>query len=273
MLVTCVLLGWPTLALAGAPALVTTARGAVQVLAGDAAHEAPTPPFVLEDGQKLKLADGALVVVLFEGHATQIEGPASVDQGAFKAQASQPVEGVDVLDEILGRHVSTAPAGASRGGGDVFLVRPVPGSALTALHTVTWRCAACGNEQVTVSNLLTGDKVWSGAAKGSIAYGGPPLGAGAYAVTLGGPDFAFTVIDDSRRTAATRAAEAARTAGAAMNNADEAARTSVEASVWLQAGLPTDALYVIDRARAAHPDDKGLETLQETFERRAGLPP
>ncbi len=257
---------------APSPALVTTARGAIRVTIGEAAHEAPAPPFLLEPGQLLELAEGALVVVLFEGAATQVFGPARVDHAALKQQPTAVKEGVDVLDELLGRHVSTAPAGVTRSG-DVQLVRPVPGSALTAPRALSWRCGGCGEQAVTISDLLTGDEVWRGRGDDEVDYGGPPLSAGAYALTLQGRDFAFTVIGDAQRRTAERAAQAARQAAAELAGADLGARTSVEASVWLHAGLASDALYVVDEALVAHPDDASLIALRRALEQRAGLAP
>jgi len=262
----------PTLAEA-APALVTTTRGGVEVVAAGTPHPAPAAPFVLQEGETLKVADGGLVVLLYEGHATQVSGPATLDHAGLKRPATTTQAGVDVLDELLTRHVSTAPTGASRGGGSATLVRPVPGSALATAHDLAWRCDGCGEQQVAVHDLLTGDVVWTGKGTEAVTYGGPALGAGAYAVVLQGRDYAFTVIDEAERTKVKSVVEVARSAAAGLDGEDPAMHASIEAAVWFQAGLPSDGLWVVDQALKAHPADPGLVELRATLERRAGLAP
>jgi len=262
-------------ALAASPAMVTTARGPVTLVTGQETRQAPPPPFLLEEGQSLALGEGALVVVLFEGSATQVEGPASVDHASLQPTQQVTRAGVDVLDELLARRVSTAATGASRGVGDIRLVRPVPGSTVLAPATIAWRCEGCGAQEVEIHDLLEDRSIWSGSGTGAVAYGGPALGPGVYSVVLDGRDHAFTVVEPEQRTKAERAVTAAREAATAMaaGGADPAAEVSVVASVFLQAGLPSEALYAIDQALEAHPDDASLLQLRETFESRAGLAP
>jgi len=244
-------------------------------VAGDETQKAPPPPFLLEEGQSLTLGEGALVVVLFEGNATQVDGPASVDHTSLQPPQRVTRAGVDVLDELLARRVSTAATGASRGVGDIHLVRPVPGSTVLAPATIAWRCEGCGSQEVEIHDLLEGRSLWTGTGTGAVQYEGPALGPGAYSVVLGGRDYAFTVVEPEQRTKAERAVEAAREAAKALvaGGADPAAQVSVVASVFLQAGLPSEALYAIDQALEAHPGDAALLQLRETFEARAGLAP
>ncbi|MBW2254695.1 MAG: hypothetical protein JRI25_08880 [Deltaproteobacteria bacterium] len=262
-------------AAAASPAMVTTARGPVQLVTADEAHEAPPPPFLLEEGQSLTLGEGALVVVLFEGSATQVAGPTSVNHTSLKPPQQTTRAGVDVLDELLARRVSTAATGASRGVGDIRLVRPVPGSTVIAPVSIAWRCDGCSAQEVQIHDLLEGRTVWSGTGTDAVQYAGPALGPGAYAVVLDGRDYAFTVVEPEERVRAEQAVGAAREAAKEMvaGGADIAAHTSVVASVFLQAGLPTEALYAIDLAVEAHPDDASLAELRATFEARAGLAP
>jgi hypothetical protein len=265
----------PAQAAAASPAMVTTARGTVQLVTGEETRDAPAPPFLLEEGQSLSLDEGALVVVLFEGSATQLSGPASVDHASLKQPLSATRAGVDVLDELLARRVSTAATGASRGVGDIHLVRPVPGSTVIAPIAIAWRCEGCGPQKIEVHDLLEGQSVWSGTGTDTVAYAGPALAPGAYSVVLAGRDHAFTVVEADQRARAEQAVGAAREAAKEMaaGVADAAAQTSVVASVFLQAGLPSEALYTIDAALEAHPDDAALVELREAFEAKAGLAP
>jgi CHAT domain-containing protein len=57
-------LAMPLATAAEAPAVVTTARGDVQLLTGDEAAALPPLPVILAPGQSLQLADGAMAVVL-----------------------------------------------------------------------------------------------------------------------------------------------------------------------------------------------------------------
>lgn len=261
-------------ALAGSPAMVTTVQGEVALVEGEDRAEAPSPPFLLEDDRTLALGEGALVVVLYQGHATQIAGPATVDRASLAPREGERVADADVLDDLLGRHTSTAPTGASRGVGDLKLVRPVPGSPVLDAPTIAWRCDDCGPQQVQVVDLLAGETLWTSEGHGSLAYDGPDLPPGAYSVVIAGRDHAFTVAEADRREQVRAAAKAARRAADDLPaDAGPAMRTAVVASVYLQAGLPTEALYVIDAALAEHPDDERLKALREAFEARAGLAP
>lgn len=259
------LLAVPGLALADSPAMVTTARGTVTQADGTAA---PTPPFLLQDGQSLSVAAGGVVVVLYQGQATQISGPATVSRDTLKTRATTADASVAVLDELLTRGASTATAGASRGVGDVRVVRPVPGSDGLGPHEIRWECGGCGPQEVRVQDLLEDSTLWTGTGDGSVTYDGPALPPGAYAVVLGGRDHVFTVADAPVQEKAREAAKAAEAAAAGL---DDAARAATVASVYLQAGLPTEALYTIDAALAAHPGDPTLTELRATFEARAGV--
>lgn len=261
---------WCSAPALAAPALVTTTRGGVEITGADAA---PAAPFVLEEAQALVLGEGALAVLLHEGDARQFTGPRRVTHADLGTRGDEaPSEGVDVLQELLTREVSTAPVGASRGTVE-RLVRPVPGSAVLAPADLRWECSGCGAVAVKVVDLLSGKVLWSGTGEGRAVYDGPRLEAGPYSVQLQGRDYAFTVVEPERRARIEAAAGMARSAAAGLEGADPAARASVEASVYLQAGLPTDALYVVDRALAQRPADPALKALRASLEARAGLAP
>lgn len=258
----------PTFASAGDIALVTLSSG--EVRAGDAAS--PAAPFVLEPGKPLTLAEGASVVVLFDGNASRFRGPRdlslddlSVDQ-AKRANAS-------ALAAVLSRDVSFAKAGASRGG-EVQLTRPLPGGTVVAPQDIRWSCDACGEQSVEIYAFLEDKTVWTGKGDGMASYAGPPLAAGPYLVRIGSREFSFTVADQATRERVNLARAAADTASEDLKSqgvADAAALVSIPAGVYLRSGLPSEALWLIDDAIAEHPKDAALQELRASYERQAGL--
>lgn len=258
-----------TPALAGAPALVTLAQGAVTLPDGTT----PSAPFVLAEGQALTLADGATVVVLHEGTATRLRGPAEISTADLNAPAAGGGKARGALDAVLTRHVSFAKAGASRGDA-IHLVRPVPGGTVVAPHRIAWRCDACGNQPVEVFDFMGDKTVWTGTGDGSVAYGGPTLGPGAYLVKVGTHEFSFTVApteEQERVKLARDAADAAVKGLEGQGVRDATALVSIPAGVYLQAGLASEALWLVDEALDAHPGDAALVDLKTTYERHAGV--
>ena len=73
----------PTLARADAPAVVTTARGAVKLLAGAETQDLPAPPFLLEDSHQLELAEGAMVVAAAKAGLDKINPSSVILSGAM----------------------------------------------------------------------------------------------------------------------------------------------------------------------------------------------
>lgn len=265
----------PSLA-AASPALVTTTRGEVQLEQNGEASTAPAVPFVFDAPDRLTLADDALVVVLFEGAATQLHGPRTVGLDDLKTRQAAPSEHSGTLDSLLTARITTSRAGASRDGATTaHLTRPVPGSRLTALQSVAWRCDACAAESVSLYDLQRDVDVWAGSGDGSVIYDGPALQPGAYLLALDGREHAITVVSERDRTELTQLVDAATAASDQLVGvgADVAARTSVLAAVYLQAGYPTEALYALDHALAEHPEDAELQALRERYELRAGLAP
>ncbi len=258
------------------PALVTTTRGSVELVRQGESVPAPTPPFILEDGASLNLGDEALVVVLFEGSATQLHGPREVGQDDLKTREAAPATRTSTLDSLLTARTQLSRAGASRAGGSqMHLTRPVPGAQVVAIPYIAWRCDVCPPTQVSVYDLRNDVDVWTGEGTSQITYDGPALTPGAYLLALGDRDHAFTVVatEDSQRL--TSLVEAASQASDELVGvgADIAARTSIIAAVYLQSGFPSEALYTIDKAVIQHPQDQALQSLRASFELRAGLQP
>ncbi|MFT7520469.1 MAG: hypothetical protein ACI9MC_002618 [Kiritimatiellia bacterium] len=268
LLITCATaLATPTLA---APALVTLSKGSVQI----EGKVAPKAPFTLQEGQQLELAEGASIVVLFEGTATRLHGPATVGQDQLK-RASIGGNGASssALEKLLSRKVSVARAGASRGDG-LQLVRPVPGGTVLNARSVQWRCSDCGEQQVQVYDFMADKVVWTGSGEGSVEYSGPTLSPGAYLANVGGRDFSFTVANKETRERAELAQKAASAAVASLESQgvnDVAELISIPASIYVEAGLTSDALWMVDAAVVQHPNATDLITLRADYERRAGL--
>ncbi len=259
-----------------APALVTTTRGSVVLVRQGESTPAPAPPFILEDGASLTLGDEALVVVLFEGSATQLHGPREVGQDDLKTREAAPATRTSTLETLLTARTQTSRAGASRAGGtQMHLTRPVPGAQVVAIPYIAWRCDTCPTTQVSLYDLRNDVDVWTGEGTSLIAYDGPTLAPGAYLLALGDRDHAFTVVgaEDSQRLASLVEAASDASDELVGVGADIAARTSIVAAVYLQSGFPSEALYTIDQALIQHPDDPALQALRASFELRAGLQP
>lgn len=259
-------------ALAGdAVALVTLASGTV-TLDGEAV---PAAPFVLPAGKGLNLADGASVVVLHEGTATRLRGPRTVSLSDLNAPSTGASERRrQALGAVLSRDVSFTKAGASRGG-ELQLVRPLPGGTVLAPRDIRWTCDGCGAQQVEVYAFLADEVVWTGQGAGAVAYAGPALDPGPYLVRIGAREFSFTVADKqtaARVNQARAAADEAREGLKSQGVEDVAALVSIPAGVYLRAGLPSEALSLIDQAIAEHPGNESLTVLRSHYERQAGLP-
>lgn len=270
-------LAMPLAAAAEAPAVVTTARGDVQLLTGDAAAALPPLPVILAPGQSLQLADGAMAVVLCGGQATKFSGPETVGLDRLRRSGTEEVAASGVLSELLGRQSSTARPAASRGlGGELSLQRPVPWTSVLSLASIRWSCEGCGTQKVQVYDFRADEVVWEGAGEGAIEYPGPALKPGAYYVVLAGRDFPFTVPPAEDRT---RVEGALDTLGGAGDDLKEPGldasliRLGLEVAVLVAAEMPTEALYRIDAALLATPDDVDLLRLRTDVESQAGLTP
>ena len=257
-------------ALAAPPTLVTLADGPV-TRAGEAV---PDAPFVLDAGQTLTLGEGATVIVLHDGAATRLRGPRTVDPAALEAPSVAGNPAQSALGQVLTREVSYRRAGASRGG-DLSLVRPVPGGTVLGLHDVAWRCEGCGEQTVQVHDFLADKVVWTGSGEGRLGYEGPALTPGPYLVTVGGRDFSITVApaeDQERLKLARQAADEAMDGLRSRGIDDMASLISIPAGLYMRAGLASDALWAVDEALRTHPDDAGLRALRTRLERQAGIP-
>lgn len=259
-----------------APALVTTTRGVVELMQEGESGPAPAPPFILEDGASLTLAEDALVVILYEGSATQLHGPREVGQDDLKTREAVPAVRSSTLETLLTARTQTSRAGASRSGGsNLHLTRPIPGARVVSIPYIAWSCDTCPNTQVSLYDLRNDVEVWSGAGSGQVVYDGPTLATGAYLLALGDREHAFTVVASEESERLARLVQAASEASDELvgAGADVAAQTSIVAAVYLQSGFPSEALYTIDHALVQYPEDDTLKALKASFELRAGLQP
>ncbi len=218
----------------GAPAMVTTVNGSVTLVDGASRTAAPRPPFLLSTSQRLELAAGSRVVLLRQGGAFAVDGPKTVDPSAFT-----PGPAADPVSSALAKKTSLAVAGASRASG-FALTRPVAGAPALALHELRWRCEACGEQAVTLSDLREGGTVWSATASDGLAYTGPVLPPGAYSLNVGGREFLVRIVDGTEAAALVEAAQLA--------SLPEADRAAALASAYLLGGLPSDALHEADKS-------------------------
>lgn len=238
---------------APSPAMVTLVKGPVTLVAGATRTPAPAAPFLLVAGQTLDVGAGGRVVLLQQGGAHTVEGPATVDPSHLPAQGSV----ADAVGGLLDWRTSLSSAGASRGGA-VTVTRPVPDAPVLTLTEVRWSCAACGPQNVILTNLYADSAGWTGRGEGRVAYDGPPLGPGTYVVTVGTRELAVRVVAPDGADAALAAAHPDRIA-------DPQDRAAVIAGTLLLAGFPTDALRTLEAA--------GLTNLVTETERLAGLHP
>jgi hypothetical protein len=247
------------------PALVTTARGDVQLVTPQSAAAAPAPPFLLADGQSLKLGSGAVVVVLYEGTATQRTGPGSVDPRLLGTSA--PVAGTpaSALDDLLLRRASMGHVGAHR---DARLERPLAMSSVARLQSVQWtECDGC---TLHIMDPADGSIVWSTEVSPAM-YTGPALRPGAWDLELGGAPYTFVVLGEAERQtleAARAGADLAVDALGLQGVTDPSVLAAIPAAMYLEVSLPTEALYVLDAAIAAHPGNGDLLRVRAEFEDR-----
>jgi hypothetical protein len=258
----------PAWAHAVSPAVVTTVRGDVTL--SDGGELAP-PPVLISEGQTLTVGAGATVVLLFQGSALKFDGPCEVDPAALQAPEESRSEHASALQGLLTRQSSTSRPAASRGGATVSLTRPVAGLPLIELAAVRWACDGCGELEVVVEDAREETVVWSSRGEGELLYDGPALGPGSYYLRLGGVDHLFRVAPADQAAEVRGALTAADAVGATLPDTDPAARVGVATAVLLHEGLYTDALYLLDRALAEHPEDALLLQLLVDYETRAGL--
>ncbi len=264
----------PLTARAGdAPVVLTTVRGDVALASGDAL---PEPPCVVQPGQVMTVGDGGLVVFLFQGAAIKVAGPAEIDPGELQIGNQEDSGRATALRSTFSRQASTARTAASRGAGDLQLLRPLAGQPVLALADIRWSCDGCGELEVSVENARDESVVFSGKGDGEADYVGGELPPGSYYLRIGDQDFSFLVpaaADRERIQGALDAAHQAADELVTSGMGDPAMAASIPGAVLLHEGLLSDALFLVDRAVEQHPHDEALAALLADYETRAGLRP
>jgi len=248
-----ILLVAAALAAETSPAMVTLVKGPVTVVTAGSASAAPAAPFLLPAGSTLQVGAGGRVVLLRQGGAHAVDGPATVDPAGLRVQGSAS----DAVAGLLEKRTSLATAGASRGG-TLTVVRPVPQAPVLALGEIRWTCQACGTQDVSLVDLRADSTLWTARGEGSVTYGGPALRPGTYVVRVGTTESAL-------RVPARTEADALVAAAHLDAIADPTDRAAALGGTYLLAGYPTDALAVLEGA--------GLTDLVLETERLAGLRP
>jgi len=269
----CLLSLLPAVALAG-PALVTSASGQVEVITAGKAAAASSPPFAVQGDQVLRLAEGASVLILNQGSAQQLKGPAEVKVSSLASAGAAKGSAQSALSSLLQKDASTARVGGTRGVADKYLLRPVESSPLLKLRSIQWPATGTST-MVAVLEMMTNDEVvWSGTGDGEVSYDGEPLPPGEYAVYVEGKYHPFTVASAAEQAASVEAlAEVSHYAAALEKSgfSDQAALLSLPVAVYLQAGMPTEALYLVDAALKKQPGDPGLLELRSAIENKVGI--
>lgn len=242
---------------AASPALVTAARGSVSLVAETETQ--PAAPYVLDDAHALRVPDGAVAVVLFEGRAIQVTGPALVKTAELAGAGQATGQDPSVLAGLIERGTSTKQAGATRAGG-TQLTRPIAGAKVADVPGFSWSCDGCGEQQVELTSFLDDEVVWTGAGTSSVTYNGPSLQPGPYALKVGSHEFSFRVADEGQVEAM----------ALVVGIDDPVLYAQAIAGLFAQSGFYSEALWTLDAARVEHDSDE-LEALTRELEKRAGL--
>jgi hypothetical protein len=250
---------------AATPAMVTTTNGEVKLVKEGKADTAPAAPFLLTEDMQLQLGNGAHAVVLYNGTAKRVLGPATTSTKTM--EGGKAVSGAgkagSMLDDLLAVQHSQAQAGAHRGG--IQLHRPVPGTDVVAVKDIRWACEKCGEQEVQVVDFLAGETVWTGKGTGSVAYDGPALTGDTYQIAVGDERFTIYIANAEKRKLLDQATEAAEGSDDGVAD-DAAAALSVKTALYTHVGFPTEALYLVDAAIAEKPDDASLVALRDGLE-------
>ena len=260
-------------AVAEVPSLVTLSQGEVLLL--NAAGEAPAPPapFALKPGERLRLAEGASAVVLHQGLARRFIGPTVADPAAQAA----PVSGLadPGVSALMSRQADTARAGASRAQpSDFALLRPVPEDELVRLPEVTWACPAdaggCPESEVSIAPFMGGSaNLWEGRGAGRVAPELDSLPVGPLVIRIGDRSFMVQGATEARQTELRSFLAYAEGASSELAFSEQA---STVASLLWPLGFRTEALWYLDRAADADPEEvAGFAELLSRYERLAGV--
>jgi len=246
------------------PALVTYVEG--QVRLGE--EPAPTVPFRVPTGTRLRLAEGARAVVLVQERPSRLEGPAEIDvyehqpdgavpspagRAVIDALAAEPPAAVPPDEPLL------SPAPSETGVVRLLVGEGIPGAG-ASLPDVEWRCEEDCGRTVELREQGRSERVlWRGTGSRAVEYEGPDLEAGtAYELRVG--ERAYRV--------ETRAPTDLRELLGATGDWPLHERMSVVAAVHRWGGSRAAAARTLRRARIEAPANEGIRRLLQAY----GLP-
>ncbi|MBM76447.1 MAG: hypothetical protein CMK59_13660 [Proteobacteria bacterium] len=260
--ISCVLLsalvGWSIEAQASSVLVTRTTEG-VMVQGAGGSEPAPEGAFPLLAGQSLVIPSEATAVVLSSGRAEKLVGPTSFvprDQALGGDQN-------DALFSVLKRQSSIEQVDTGKKEKGFVLLRPIGQTSVATLSHFRWECQGCEEQKIELVELASSQTVWSGTGRLQIDYNGSALDGGEYAIKSGAQFIPFTIISEEDAAQVHAAAQRAKQLGKDLKTVD---RLAVEAAVWIHAGMPSDALYLIDNALREFPGEKELLQLQQEYE-------
>lgn len=243
------------------PALVTYVYGEV-ALDGE---QPPAVPFRVEPGQRLRIADGARVVLLVKEHPSRITGPDEIDPYAFQPPRPTPTpEGAGVVDSITGEPPPALspdepllePAPTEGGLVRLIVGEGVPGAS-ARIHRFAWRCEDDCGRTVELRQTQPVDRViWRGNGERELDYEGPALEPGArYQLSLGEHTYRVEALQP----------RAMRELFTTMADWPEVDRTSVVAAIHLHRGSRAAAVQALRGSARHFPRDPELRALLRQY--------
>ena len=112
--------------------------------------------------------------------------------------------------------------------------------------------------------MATFNSMWSGQGELQVEYSGPKLEEGEYAIKIKDKYITFMVATKDDASSVEAALVEAQKLSSSLSKSDQIA---IQAGIWAQAGMPSEALYLIDDALKASPEDKDLMDIQRSYER------
>jgi hypothetical protein len=243
------------------PALVTYVEGTVHL--GD--EPAPTVPFRVPAGTRLRLGEDARAVVLVKERPSRLEGPGEVDVYERQPEARIPSPAARTVLEALAAEPPAAvppdepllsPAPSEPGVVRLMVGEGVPGAS-AKLPRVAWRCETDCGRTVELRAQGSNERVlWRTTGARAVDYDGPDLEAGrTYELRVG----------DRTYRVRTRPPPDLRELLSAMADWPLHEQMSVVAAVHRWAGSRAAAVEALRRARIESPGDRDVPSLLEAY--------
>lgn len=243
--------------------LVTRTTGMVQVKKDGVANPVPDGAFPLLDGQVLFVPQGGTAVILSGGKAEQIVGPKEITT-QVQVGTTDGVQHENALSSVLQRQNSASNVGATRSQSGIQFLRPIANTPILSLSNIQWQCYDCGEQEISLINMADfPTTIWTSKGTGSATYAGNPLPPGEYAFVITGDYVGFRVLSLVEKREIEEAVQQAKNMSKELSFVDKVA---VEVGVWWQSGVATEAMYILDTAVSAHPQDQELLDMQKMYQ-------